>query len=153
MRFVVALLSLFSAALVPAAPAFAVDVVFGGVVINLCALVPTPGTLGNEGDGRTLSSEGVGGVGAVLSVIATGGLPTLTFGAPTATTPNGFTGTATPEISYTSTGGISQILTSTSTSRRLNGLIDLITIRGRITGSEGFNSGTYGLKTVVTCQQ
>lgn len=140
-------------ALVSATPALCADVSFAGVVVNACILTPTAGTLGPEGDGRTLSSQGLGGAPATLAVVATGGLPSLTFSAPVATTPNGFTGSAAPAISFTSTGGILQALTASTSTKALNGLLDLVTVHGRIVSSSGFPSGSYGVRTTVTCQQ
>ena len=136
-----------------AAPAYCVDINLGGLVVNACILTPTPGTLGSEGDGRTLSSQGTGGIPATLSVVATGGVPSLTFTAPTASTPAGFSGSAVPSISYSSAGGILQALTSSPSTKALNGLIDTLTIQGRIVSSSGFPSGSYGVRTTVTCQQ
>ncbi len=140
-------------ALASAVPAWSADINFAGVVVNACILTPSAGTLGPEGDGRTLSSQGLGGAPATLAVIATGGIPSLTFSAPVATTPTGFAGSVTPGISYTSTGGILQALTATTSTKALNGLLDLVTVQGRIASTAGFPSGSYGVRTTVTCQQ
>lgn len=140
-------------ALLWAAPAYCADVNFAGLVVNACILTPAPGTLGPEGDGVTLSSQGLGGAPATLAVVATGGVPSLTFGAPTVSTPGSFSGSATPAISYSSSGGILQALTSSTSTKALNGLIDTVTIQGRIVSTGGFPSGSYGVRTVVTCQQ
>ncbi len=140
-------------ALASAAPALCADVNFAGIVVNACILTPSAGTLGPEGDGRTLSSQGLGGAPATLAVVATGGIPSLTFSAPVATTPAGYGGSAAPAISYSSSGGILQALTASSSTKALNGLLDLITVQGRIVSSNGFPSGSYGVRTTVTCQQ
>lgn len=141
------------ATLAAASAAPATDVNLAGVVVNACIMSSTPGILGAETDGRTLSSQGSGGTAATLVVTATGGLPSLTFSAPTATTPAGFSGSATPAISYSSSGGILQPFTSALSSQTLNGLLETVTVQGRISSTNGFASGTYNVRTTVTCQQ
>ena len=138
---------------IPITPAAAVDVTLTGIVANICSLTTTPGTIGAEGDGLTLSSDGLGGAPATLNVVATGGVPSLTFSAPSVTTPAGFSGTATPSVGYSSGGGVLQVFTSSASTRALNSLIDTVTVRGRIVSSGGFASGSYTVRTTVTCQQ
>lgn len=136
-----------------AQPVLATEVSLSGIVVNACILTTTPGTLGPEGDGLTLSSAGVGGVPAILNVVATGGSPSLLFSAPTVTTPVGFQGNASPSIAYTSGGGVLQPFTDTSSTRALGRLIDVVTVQGRIVTTEGLTSGAYTVRTTVTCQQ
>lgn len=141
------------ALVLPATPAAAIDVTLTGVVVNVCSMTTSPGSIGAEGDGVTLSSDGLGGVPATLNVVATGGVPSLTFSAPTVTTPAGFSGSATPSIAYSSGGGVLQAFTTSTSTRALSSLIDTVSVRGRIVSSAGFASGTYTIRTTVTCQQ
>lgn len=136
------------------APVNAADVTFTGIVTNSCVLnLSTAGVLAPTTDGTTLATETGGGAAAVLVVVAVGTAPTLNFSAPTVTTPNGFSGTAIATVRYTSTGGANQAHTSAPTTVRTGGLLDTFTVNSRVSGPAGFASGTYGVRTVVTCQQ
>lgn len=135
-------------------PAYSADVNFTGIVVNSCVLsVSTPGVLTPSTDGSVLQSEAGGGAPALLGVVAVGTAPTLNFAAPTVSTPNGFSGTATPAISYQSIGGANQPYTSAAHTTRSGVLLDTFTIHSRVVGAAGFATGTYGVRTVVTCQQ
>lgn len=136
------------------APVYGADVNFTGIVTNSCVLnLSTAGVLAPTADGTTLASETGGGAAAVLAVVAVGTAPTLNFSAPTVTTPNGFSGNASATIRYTSAGGANQGYTSSATTARAGGLLDTFTINSQVSGPAGFASGTYGVRTVVTCQQ
>lgn len=136
------------------APAQAGDVTFTGVIANSCVLnLSTPGVVAPSTDGTVLASDVGGGVAATLSVVAVGTAPTLAFGAPALTTPTGYSGNATAAIRYTSAGGANQAYTSTASTARSGTLLDTFTINSRVTGAGGFASGTYNVRTVVTCQQ
>ena len=136
------------------APARAGDVVFTGSLLNSCVLnVSTPGVLGASTDGQTLSSELGTGTAAVLAVVAVGAAPTLSFTAPTVTTPAAHTGTTTAAIRFQALGGATQAYTSSASSMTGGPLLDTVTINSRIQASGGFKSGTYTVKTTVTCQQ
>jgi len=145
----------FGAAVLGAAqPATAADVVLTGLVVNSCTLtITTPGALAPAVDGMTLASDQTGGVTAVLSLVAAGTQPTVSFSAPTLAGPTGFSGTPTTEIRYTSTSGAMQTYTSMATSAPVNGLIDTFSVNGRVTSASGFASGQYTVTTVATCQQ
>lgn len=137
-----------------AMPANASDVVFTGTLVNSCVLnVATPGLLAATTDGTTLSSENSGGVAAVLAVVAVGTAPTLSFTAPTLTTPTGFSGTPTTAIRYQAASGGSRAYTSSASSITAGALLDTLTINSRVQNAGGFISGTYTVRTTVTCQQ
>ncbi len=141
-----------AACLWPAA-AGAVDVNLSGVVANVCIVTSTPGTLGLEPGGTALSSQGGGGTPAGVQVTATGTNPRLTFSAPVATTPPGFSGTPDARISYSANGTLLQAETNIASVHLLTQLLNTLSVSGRIVGSDGFAAGPYNLKTVVTCQQ
>lgn len=137
-----------------ATPAQAGDVVFIGNLLNSCVLnVTTPGVLGASTDGTMLSSETGTGVSAVLAVVAVGASPTLNFTAPAVTTPAGFTGTTTTSIRANALSGASHAYGSSAFSLTGGPLIDTITINSRVTGTAGFASGNYTVRSTVTCQQ
>ncbi|URW74760.1 hypothetical protein M9980_09250 [Sphingomonas donggukensis] len=146
--------SLLLPAMIAASPAAAADVVFTGALVNSCVLnVGTPGVLGPSSDGQTLSSETGTGVAAVLAVVAVGSAPTLSFSAPSLTTPAGFSGTATTAIRYQALSGHTQAYTSGASSMSGGALLDTITVNSRVQSASGFASGLYTVRTVVTCQQ
>ena len=137
-----------------AAPAQATDVVFTGVLVNSCVLtVATHGVLNPAPDGVTLTSETPGGVPALLNLVAVGTGPTLTFGAPTVQGPAGMTGTPTTAIRYVSLRGASQAYTSGSSTSVTGALIDSYTVHAKVQNNDGYPSGTYSVRTVVTCEQ
>ncbi len=131
----------------------AVDVNLSGIVANVCIVTSTPGTLGLEPGGTVLSSAGGGGSPAGVQVTSTGSNPRLTFSAPVATTPAGFSGTADTRISYSVNGALLQAETNVASVHLLSNLLNTISVSGRIASSDGFASGTYNVKSVVTCQQ
>lgn len=137
-----------------ATPASAADVVFTGNLVNSCILnVSTPGILGVGSDGNTLSSETGTGVAAILGVTAVGTIPALSFTAPTLVTPAGFNGTATTAIRYQALSGRTQAYTSGASTMTGGTLLDTVTINSRVQTTGGFASGTYTVRTTVTCQQ
>jgi hypothetical protein len=130
------------------------DIVFTGTLINSCVLnISTPGVLGAASDGTTLTSEGGTGVAAVMAVVAVGSRPTLTFTAPTLQTPNGFSGSATTAVRLHTLSGASQPYTTGAGTIAVGALLDTVTINSRVTNPDGFASGAYSVRTVVTCQQ
>lgn len=138
----------------PATAAKAAVVTFTGTVLNSCVLsVTTPGLLTTSNAGTTLGSEEAGGVNAIMSVIATGSTPTITFAAPTLTGPSASTADATKEVGFNAQSGTSQGYAPSPLSYPLSRLTDTVTVKGRVTNPNGFVSGTYGLSMVVTCQQ
>lgn len=140
-------------ALVPAPPVNAADVTLTGTVLDSCTLnLSSAGLLVLSPDYTQLSSEAVGGAPATLTVASTGAFPTLTFGAPTLSSfPAGWTDTSTKEIRYTALVAPALAYTSNQTSRTLTTNADTFTLHGRVTNSGGFATGTYILRTVVTC--
>ncbi len=135
-------------------PARAGDVIFTGALLNSCVLnVSTPGVLGASTDGLTLSSELGTGTPAVVAVVAVGAAPTLSFTAPTVTVPAAHTGTTTTSIRYQALGGANQAYTTAASSMSGGPLLDTVTINSRVQSASGFKSGTYTVKTTVTCQQ
>ncbi len=152
MRPVIVIVS--CAAIALPAPAIAADVVFTGTLINSCVLnLTSPGVLAASSDGNTLSSENVGGVPAVLAVVAVGTNPTLSYTAPTLQSPATYSGTPVTAIRYQALGGASQPYTSNASSMTAGSLLDTVTINSRVTTNRGFASGTYTVRTTVTCQQ
>jgi hypothetical protein len=147
------------AALCSAAPAWAIDVTFTGVVLNTCTLaVPTPGIMSLSSSGKVLSSDLADGIGvpATLTIISLGG-NTITFGAPTLDTyPVAYSPTGqTVQIAYQGLSGLSsvtQAYTSSQSSFAVGILpITSVTVNMKITNNNGFAQGSYTGKTVVTC--
>lgn len=140
-----------------AVPAQAVPVTFDGTVLASCVLtVGSNGTLGTSADGGTrIGSEESGGSAASLSIVATGGRPTITVGAPILSQkPSAYTGSPTVNIRYTSTGGGNQAYTAGSTSYTSSNVLgDSLTLNARAVDPTGFAAGAYRIQTQVTCQQ
>jgi hypothetical protein len=132
----------------------AAPITFTGIVSNNCILnVSTPGGLAAAASGTTLSSEELGGINALLVVIATGASPTLQFETPQLTGPNGAIPSATTSIGLTSLSGTSQPFVSSGFNFTASRLLDTLTVRAKATNADGFPSGTYTITTNVTCQQ
>ena len=150
-------LSLLSPVLCLASTAAAVPVTFDTNVLASCVLsLGTGGALGTSSDGGTkIGSEETGGAAAGITVISTGGRPTITVGAPTLSQkPGAYAGSPTVSVRYTSTGGANQPYTSGSTSYTSTNLLgDTLTINARAVDSDGFAAGSYRIQTQVTCQQ
>lgn len=138
-------------------PAAAVPVTMSGNVLQSCILtVSTTGLLGVSTDGgRTLGSEETGGIASVLAIVATGGAPSITVGAPSMSSrPGAYTGTPTVSVRYSSLGGASQAYTSGSSGyTSSNPLGDTLTVNMKAVDNGGFAAGAYQLTTNVTCQQ
>jgi hypothetical protein len=139
-------------------PAQAQTVVpFNGTVVASCVLsVPTSGTLGvNVNSGTEIGSEQPGGQAAVLSIVATGGAPTISFSAPTLSIkPAAYAGTPTVSIRYTSPGGANRSYTSSSSQyTSTNVLGDTVTLNAKGEDSAGFAAGSYRIQTTATCSQ
>jgi hypothetical protein len=112
--------------------------------------------LGTSNDGGTrIGSEEAGGSAAGLTIVATGGRPTITVGAPTLSQkPSGYTGSPTVHVRYTSNGGANQAYTAGSTSYTSTNLLgDSLSLNARALDAEGFAAGNYRIQTQVTCQQ
>ena len=90
---------------------------------------------------------------AVLAVVAVGATPTISFATPTLTQPAGHGGTQTAAIRYQALSGATQAYTSSASSMTAGSLLDTITINSRVTSTNGFASGTYTVRSTVTCQQ
>jgi hypothetical protein len=139
-------------ALTMTVPAQAQTVSMSGLVINLCVLsLTTPGTLVSAPTGITLSTAEIGGIPALLTVVAAGTNPTITFSAPTVVGPSASTSTV--EFAYSSLGGANRPFTSTGYVAPLAQLLDAITINGRVTNANGFGAGTYTVSATATCAQ
>jgi hypothetical protein len=137
-----------------ATPAAAADVVFTGTLANSCVLnLSTPGVLGQTSDGTTLTSETGTGAAAMMTVTAVGTRPTLSVAAPTLTTPAAYTGSAATTIRYQAVSGATQPYTAGASSFTSATLLDTITFNARVQSPTGFASGTYTVRTTVTCQQ
>lgn len=135
------------------ASAHAETLSLSGTVVNTCILnIGSPGVLRAASSGTMLSSEESGGAAATMSVSATGTSPTLSFTAPSLTTPAGAAGGSTTEMRYAASGGASQAWTSSASTAGAR-LIDTFTVHARITNSSGFADGTYVATTTVTCSQ
>ncbi len=141
-----------------ALPAQAQTVVpFDGTVTTSCVLsVSTPGVLAaNPSAGTEIGSEQPGGSGAVMTVTATAGTPTISFTAPSLSVkPAQYAGTPTVSLKYTSTGGANQGYTSNASQyTSADPLSDTITLHAKAVDSFGFAAGTYRVQTTATCQQ
>lgn len=138
-----------------AVPAEAADVNLTANLTPSCVLTSgATGVMTADVTGTRLASVNNGGSAATLSVVAIGSLPTLSFSAPSlAVSPAGWSATPTLEIKYSSLGGASQDFTSAASTATLGALNDSFTVDGRVTSTTGFASGSYQLRTVVTCSQ
>lgn len=148
---------LLGPALLVPSPAPAVPVSFDANVLASCVLsLGANGTLGTSNDGGTrIGSEETGGSAAGLTIVATGGRPTITVGAPTLSQkPSAYTGSPAVNVRYTSTGGANQAYTAGSTSYTSSNLLgDSLSINARAVDIDGFAAGSYRIQTQVTCQQ
>ena len=129
---------------------------FDGTVIPLCILtVSSSGILAMNSSGTELGSEPSGGVSAVLGIVATGGVPTILFTAPTMSIkPVTYVGIPTVSLKYTSTGGANQAYTTVSSQHTsTNPLGDTVTLNAKAVDITGFTAGAYRLQTTATCQQ
>jgi hypothetical protein len=137
-----------------AAPANAVEIRLSGTLLSSCILsLSTPGQLAISGDAASYGSENVGGLGATMTVVAIGVVPSVSFTAPVIDSPAGFSPTAQAQIRYTSLGGANQAYTSAASSSSAVRLLDTFTIHGRILSGDGFQSGSYAVRSTATCQQ
>ena len=129
---------------------------FDGTVIPVCILtVSSSGILAMSSTGTELGSEQSGGVSATVGIVATGGVPTILFTAPTMSIkPVTYVGTPTVSLKYTSTGGANQAYTSVSSQHTsTNPLGNSITLNAKAVDITGFTAGAYRLQTTATCQQ
>lgn len=144
-------------ALLCTGPAAAVDVTFSGTLTDGCSLgLTAPGTLALSVNGQRLGSEETGGTAATLTVLSIGS-NTVTVGAPTRTaSPAGYNATGeTIEVAYTGQGALSAVsepygTASTDFDVTTAPLTNVI-FNARINNANGFEAGTYGVRTVVTC--
>jgi len=136
-----------------AANAQATVTLTSGPLIDVCILEATSGgVLTRNGEGTLLGSEESGGSPGTLTVVALGTSPTLTFQAPSISTPGGDS-TTTGEIAYSSIGGADQDYTDALSTASAGALLDTFTVHGRLLNDDGFLAGTYQISTVVTCSQ
>ena len=141
-----------AAALVMPGAAQAQTVSMTGLVINLCVLtLSTPGTLGAAATGTTLATTEPGGIPALLTVVATGSSPTITFSPPAINGPSASGAQA--EFAYSSPGGANRAFSGSSYVYVMNRLLDAVTIDGRATNAQGFSGGLYTLSATATCSQ
>lgn len=138
-----------------ASPALAANVNLNANLVNSCVLsVGTNGVMTASSTGIQIGSENNGGSAAALSLVAIGSSPTVTFGVPSLSiSPNGWSGSPTVAIRYTSTAGANQGYTSSQTTRTSGPLSETFTVHGKVDNADGFASGNYTLTTVVTCSQ
>lgn len=138
-----------------ATPALAANVNLNANLVNSCVLsVGTNGVMTAASSGTQIGSENSGGSAAGLTLVAIGSSPTVTFGAPSLSiSPNGWSGSPTEAIRYTSTGGANQAYTSSQTTRTGGPLAETFTVHGKVDNASGFAAGNYTLTTVVTCSQ
>ena len=123
-----------------------------GVVANICVLtLTTPGILTVSSGGTEIATSNTGAVPALMSVVATGTNPTVTFTAPTLTGPSA--GGATTEIAFSSPGGANRTYATGGYTRAMTGLLDTLTINGRARNNSGFQTGTYSITSTATCSQ
>jgi hypothetical protein len=140
--------------LAPAAPGGAAEVRLTGNLLSSCVLsLTTPGQLATSSDPTIFGSEQPGGLAATMTVVAIGASPTVEFTAPTVDAPGGFSPTAQAQIRYTSLGGSNQAYTASASSSSTVRLLDTFTIDARVVSTEGFQSGTYTVRTMATCEQ
>jgi hypothetical protein len=119
-------------------------------------LTPAAGTLALNTAGKELGTEQSGGVAGTLTVVATGGAPTVTFAAPTMPTkPGTYSGTPTVSLKFAATSGASQDYTSAQSGYTASGITlnDTVTLDAKAVDANGFPFGTYGVTTTATCSQ
>jgi hypothetical protein len=150
------IISLSLLALLPVS-AHAEIVSFAGSMANSCTLgVGSDGALGLASDGKSLSSQDLGGAQAAITIVSLAN-NTITVGAPTlAAYPSGYTaGAETTKISYQGAGllsNVSQDYTTSETSFQV-GVIPLTSVvfDSRTENDAGFVEGQYQIDTVITC--
>lgn len=131
-------------------------VTFPGTVIKSCVLNPSTGALALSSAGTELGSEHNGGLASTMTVIATGGAPTVTFAAPTMSArPAAYAGSPTVGLKFSATSGAGQAYTSAESSYTASGntVNDTVTIDARAVDADGFPAGTYSITTTATCSQ
>ena len=134
------------------APAAAANVSLSANLVNSCVLsIGSNGTMTAATTGTQIGSENSGGSSASLTMVAIGSLPTVTFAAPTLSSPAGWSATHTNSIRYTSSGGANQAYTSAQSTSTASALTDTFTVHGKVDSAAGFAAGSYTLNTVVTC--
>lgn len=130
----------------------AATVTLTGLVANMCVLtLSTPGLIAVTPQGTEVSTTQAGGVPAIMSVVATGTNPTLSFTAPTLSGPSA--AGATTELAFSSPGGAVRDFTASDYTVVVNRLLDTVTINGRARNTGGFASGSYSIASNVTCTQ
>jgi hypothetical protein len=118
-----------------------------------CTLtLSTTGTLKMSMQGNTLGSQETGGGAALMTVVAVGTRPSLTFSAPQLSGP-GNSGTSVTSMAFSTLSGINSGYTSSGAVIQLGTLLDTVTINARVVNTQGFRSGTYQITSTVTCQQ
>jgi hypothetical protein len=137
---------------VPASAA-PLDVTFTGLVVDTCTIaIPTPGIMVLSSDGTILGSDQGLGVPATVTVISIGSNH-IELAPPTLEThPAGYTpGNETVEINTTGLAS-NPIFTSLGIDFDI-GLVSLTSlfVNMKVTDPDGFASGTYTAKTVLTC--
>jgi hypothetical protein len=129
---------------------------FNGTIVASCILtVSTSGVLAMSTTGTEIGSEQIGGIAAVLGIVATGGAPTILFTAPSMSIrPAAYVGTPTVSLKYVSAGGANQAYTTAASQyTSTNPLGDTVTLNAKAVDSTGFRAGSYRLETTATCQQ
>lgn len=124
-----------------------------GTLTSFCILtIDLDGTLALSSDGNELGTEQAGGVSALVTVSAVGSAVSVTYADPVLSAPAGDSGSL-AEFAYTSTGGASAAYSSTGSTSAEGLLLDVYTVDGRITNSNGFAAGDYSMTVDVSCSQ
>lgn len=137
-------------------PAMAVDVNFSANLSGACTIaVPVSGTLGLAANGNVLGSE-TGGTPASVTLISIGS-NVVTVGAPawTATPAAHNSNGEVLEVAYAGLSGLSLVNADYAAIGRSFGITALplstLVVNARATNPNGFASGNYNMRVVVTC--
>ena len=137
--------------------ALAETISFTGSMANSCTLgSSSDGALGLASDGKSLSSEEIGGAQATITIVSLAN-NTITVGAPTLSSyPSGYqSGGEVTKISYEGTGllsTVSQDYTDNETSFQV-GVIPITSVlfSSKTENTNGFVEGQYQIDSVITC--
>jgi hypothetical protein len=139
-----------AAILMSCSGAHAANVNFVGTVVSICTLIATPGLMQVDEAGD-LSSEALGGLAGILSVVSVGPhnieVEPPVWGA----TPGYTQGGETFSVAYSGLGGVDQDYTTSTTDFDISDLTDVLTIDVNIDAPSQFTTGVYNASVEVTC--
>lgn len=128
----------------------AANVTFVGTVVSICTLIATPGLMQVDEEGN-LSSEALGGVSGLVSVVSVGPHNIQVEPPVWGLTPGYTPGGETFSVAYSGLGGVEQDYTTSTTDFEIDDLIDVLTVDVNIDAPGAFGLGIYNANVEVTC--